>query len=287
MSVHQVAAEGFGKAAGIYEKARPSYPLEIFEFIRKELPLSSSLFYDNDAPKESSGLVVDLAAGTGKMTRMLYSNAKFKNIVAVEPVLEMREVCKKVTSELIVKDHFGCRIEVLEGMADKIPLESNSVGVLFVAQAFHWFATTSALKEIARVLKPNGFLFLVWNSMDPTQPGFKEFLQLINVEYYDGVAPQYRTEKWKEAFEQLKLEGPVFSALSHKGFQHTEKTNKELSVDRGFSISYISALPADRKQELLKKLKDIFDNHPAFKDKQDKEEFDVPYNTDVFWCQKL
>eukprot|EP01112_Ceratiomyxa_fruticulosa_P007847 TRINITY_DN2043_c0_g1_i1.p1 TRINITY_DN2043_c0_g1~~TRINITY_DN2043_c0_g1_i1.p1 ORF type:complete len:285 (+),score=62.28 TRINITY_DN2043_c0_g1_i1:120-974(+) len=284
MSVNEVAAEGFGKGANVYEKARPSYPLEIFEFIRKELPLSSSLFYDNDAPKESSGLVVDLAAGTGKMTRMLYSNAKFKNIVAVEPVLEMREVCKKVMDELIAKDHFGCRVEVLEGMADKIPLESNSVDVLFVAQAFHWFDTTSALKEMARILKPRGFLFLVWNVMDETQPGFKEFFEVTHVEFYDRKTPQYRSGRWKEAFEQLKSEGTLFSPLSHKIFPNYEKSNKEQLINRGLSTSYISALPEERKQELLKKVNEILDNHSAFKGKQD---FFIPYNTDVFWCQKL
>jgi SAM-dependent methyltransferase len=98
-------------------------------------------------------VVVDLAAGTGKLARQLVPSGA--RVVAVEPLAEMRAL-------------IPAGIEVLEGTAESIPLPDASADAVTVAQAFHWFDAEAALREIGRVLRPDGMLALVSNRRDPS-----------------------------------------------------------------------------------------------------------------------
>src|SRR5436190_13208524 len=125
-------AEAFGAAASDYERARPSYPPQAIETLKA------------DAGIGPGRRVCDLAAGTGKLTRLLVATGA--DVVAVEPVPGMREQLSEVLPE----------IEVLDGTAEAIPLDDGSLDVVTVAQAFHWFNFDEALAEIRRVLRPGG-----------------------------------------------------------------------------------------------------------------------------------
>jgi SAM-dependent methyltransferase len=129
-------ANAFGPAAGDYEAARPSYPPEAVALLERELGVGPG------------ARVCDLAAGTGKLTRLLASTGA--DVVAVEPVPGMRDQLLATTPG----------VEVLDGTAEAIPLPDGSVDVVTVAQAFHWFRFDEALAEIARVLRPGGTLLL-------------------------------------------------------------------------------------------------------------------------------
>jgi SAM-dependent methyltransferase len=99
----------------------------------------------------STASVLDLGAGTGKLTRLLVS--EFDRVVAVEPAEEMRR--------LLVAD---CPAAVaLSGSGQEIPMAGASVDAVYAAQAFHWFDDERAIAEIARVLRPGGALVLMWN----------------------------------------------------------------------------------------------------------------------------
>ena len=102
--------------------------------------------------------VVDLGAGTGKLTRSLV--ALGHRVTAVEPLPEMLDQLRAARS----------RGDRLEGGAEAIPLPAESADVVTVAQAFHWFDHGPALVEIARVLRPGGRLALVWNVRDESEP---------------------------------------------------------------------------------------------------------------------
>jgi SAM-dependent methyltransferase len=135
-------ANEFAKAASVYEGARPEFPVAAIDWLCEQLQITSGT------------RVLDLAAGTGRMTQPLY--ARTRSIVAVDPVPQMREVLHAALPE----------IEVLDGTAEAIPLPDGSVGAVVVAQAFHWFDPKPAVAEIARVLEPGGRLGLVWHSPD-------------------------------------------------------------------------------------------------------------------------
>ena len=98
-------------------------------------------------------VVVDLAAGTGKLARQLVPSGA--RVVAVEPLAEMRSL-------------IPAGIETLDGTAEAIPLPDASADAITVAQAFHWFDAEAALREIERVLQPGGLLALVSNRREPS-----------------------------------------------------------------------------------------------------------------------
>jgi SAM-dependent methyltransferase len=133
MSLHPLA-ERFAAVAGAYERGRPGYPPAVTGALAGELGLAPG------------ARVLDLAAGTGKLTRALV--AAGLDVVAVEPHAALRE---------ILVEHVGAE-RVLDGRAEEIPLEDGSVAAVTVADAFHWFDQLAALAEMRRVLVPRGGL---------------------------------------------------------------------------------------------------------------------------------
>src|SRR5688572_14697263 len=134
MPVDDVAARGFGAGAAAYEAARPGYPDQAIDLLATEVGIGA----DTD--------VCDLAAGTGKLTRRLIELGA--RVTAIEPVDAMRGQAKVAVP----------KATHLEGTAEAIPLPDASIDVVTVAQAFHWFDSVAALREIARVLRPGGRL---------------------------------------------------------------------------------------------------------------------------------
>ncbi len=129
-------ARSFGRVAREYELGRPSWPPQAIDRPARELELGA------DSP------VLDLGAGTGKLTRLLVE--RFAQVVAVEPDGAMRRL-------------IPAEAEVLAGSAEKIPLPDGSLAAFFCAESFHWFDWPRAIGEIVRVLEPGGGLVLMWN----------------------------------------------------------------------------------------------------------------------------
>ena len=129
--VHPAAATGFARSVEAYERARPDYPPEAIAWLAQELDL------------RAGRTVVDLAAGSGKLTRPLA--ALGCEVIAIEPVAEMRAA-------------IGPTARALDGTAEAMPLPDDSADVVTVGQAFHWFDGPVALAEIERVLRPGGAL---------------------------------------------------------------------------------------------------------------------------------
>lgn len=133
-------ATSFGVAAAEYDRVRPGYPAAVLSWALGDEPVR----------------VVDLGAGTGKLTRLL--SRAGHDVVAVEPDELMRR-------QLVLT--CGPEVQVLAGTGEDLPLPDASVDAVVVAQAWHWMDHTRAAAEAARVLRPGGALVLLWNIREP------------------------------------------------------------------------------------------------------------------------
>lgn len=139
MARREAPPDAFGRTAREYELGRPLWPEELIDRVIAELRLRKEM------------AVLDLGAGTGKLTRALVP--RFARVTAVEPDGEMLAVLQEVVPGA----------EALRGSAQAIPLGDGEVDAVFSAEAFHWFASDESVAEIARVLRPRGALVILWN----------------------------------------------------------------------------------------------------------------------------
>jgi ubiquinone/menaquinone biosynthesis C-methylase UbiE len=218
------ATRGFA-AAGVYERGRPDYPHAAVERIVERLDL------------RAGRTVLDLAAGTGKLTRLLVPSGA--NLIAVEPLREMR-------AEL---DRHVPGVLALAGTAERIPLTESFVDAVTVASAFHWFDTEVALREIVRVLVPGGGLALIWNARDERSP--LQFALSELVEPLRGDTPGRRSRDWRS----LLAESGLFERTERFLFENEQLVDEEGLVARVLSIGFIGALPADARAEIEERVR--------------------------------
>jgi SAM-dependent methyltransferase len=247
--VHELATIGFGRAVDEYERARPGYPPEGVAWLVDRLEI------------DGSETVLDLAAGTGKLTRQLIPTGA--SIVAVEPVAEMRA---RLELELP-------GVDVLDGTAEEIPLPDSAVDAVAVGQAFHWFASERALTEIHRVLRPGRRLGLIWNARDESVDWVARLSEII--EPHRGDVPRYVSRRWERAFATTTLFGP----LEERQFSFAHELDGETLVARVASISFVAALPAEQRERVLSDVRELAAAHPELRG---KATFPLPYRTAVF-----
>jgi ubiquinone/menaquinone biosynthesis C-methylase UbiE len=241
--VHPVAAAGFGAGAEVYERARPSYPVEAVEWLAERTGLGPGR------------TIVDVGAGTGKLTRLLPATGA--RVIAVEPVPEMRAKLLEVIPG----------VEALEGTAERLPLADSEADVVVVAQAFHWFDHERALPEIHRVLRPNGYLTLVWNMRDlenSVQAGVDALLRSVRQR-----VDSYPAGSWREALEQ----SPLFGPRDERAFRFEQWFTTADLAERVASTSFVATMNAPERDELLAQVRAVADGLP--------EPFPFPYRTEV------
>jgi SAM-dependent methyltransferase len=248
--IHDAAARGFPLATQAYEQGRPTYPSGAAERLERELHL------------KSGRVVLDLAAGTGKLTALLVGTGA--TVLAVEPVTEMREALERALPG----------VAAYAGTAEAIPLADASLDAVTVAQAFHWFRGEEALAEIHRVLRPEGGLGIVFNSRDTSVPWVARLSEIM--EPHRGDAPAQRTGAWREAFERTKL----FEPLQHVELSHVHHLTPDGVVARVASVSFIAALPEDECDQVLGHVRALVATDP---DTRDRGQIELPYRTDVYW----
>jgi SAM-dependent methyltransferase len=252
--LHEAAAQGFSGAAASYEQGRPTYPPAAVARLARELHLGVDR------------AVLDLAAGTGKLTALLVGTGA--TVVAVEPVAEMRAVLERVLPG----------VRAIPGTAEAIPLAAGSVDAVTVGQAFHWFRGDVALAEIHRVLRPGGGLGLLWNDRD-TSIGWVGRLTEI-MEPHRGDTPTYRSVAWRDPFERTTLFGP----LQHAETRHVHRLPPEDVVARVASVSFVAALPEPERQRVLAEVRNLLATDPEIRG---RAELELPYRTDVYWAKRV
>ncbi len=249
-----MAAAGFSAGATAYVEGRPDYPPELESWLAHELGLSAGK------------TALDLAAGTGKFSpRLLATGAA---VIAVEPVQAMLDQLIRQLPE----------IDARSGSAQNIPLDDASVDAVVCAQAFHWFSTPEALREIHRVLKPGGAFGLVWNVRDDSVPWVAALTPIMKP--YQGDAPRFHSQKWRDVFP---AEG--FSPLREKYFSHSHTGPPEkVIVERILSVSFMAALPPSEQGQVTEELRKVISAYPEL---AGKPQVTFPYRTLACVCNKL
>jgi SAM-dependent methyltransferase len=251
--VHPVAQQGFDDAAD-YEAARPSYPAEAVRWLRQILPL-------DDAKR-----VVDLAAGTGKLTRLLAPLTR--GLIAVEPVAGMRAVLRGAVPG----------VAMVSATAEALPLATASVDAVCVAQAFHWFDFDPATAELARVVRPGGRIALLWNARDRTVPWVDRVWAVMDrVEKH---APWRDHANWRDS-AQRPLSG--FTALEGRQFRHNHVLAPDDVVRRVASVSHVAVLPQHDRAAVLDEVRDILATDPATRG---RDAVAIPYRVDCYWAER-
>jgi SAM-dependent methyltransferase len=221
MAIRDEAQRGFQAGAAAYERGRPGYPREAIEWLRRELGL------------RRGRTVVDVGAGTGKLTRELVASGA--EVVAVEPVPAMRELLMQAVPAA----------RALDGTAEALPLGEESVDAIAVAQAFHWFDVPRALAEFHRVLRPAGRFGLIWNRRNLDQPLHREISAII--EPYHGDTPRHQRGAWRPPLESSAL----FTPVAELEVPYEQELDSEGVVDRVGSTSFVAALPEPERADVL------------------------------------
>ena len=257
--VHEVAARGFGAEAAAYDRARPSYPPDAIAWLADKLGI---------APGRQ---VIDLAAGTGKLTAPLAETGA--DLVAVEPVGSMRE---RLHERLP-------KVPVLAGVAEALPMADKSVDAVVVAQAFHWFDARRAMDEIAQVVRPGGSLGLIWNARDRSLEWVDQVWSVMDrVERH---AP-WRDDREGGGGERYPA-GPNDSNWSpwvEATFFHVHQSSHEDVIDRMRSVSHVAVLPPDRQDRVLGEIRTILAEHPQTRQ---SATVGIPYRVDVMYAKRL
>lgn len=236
----EALASTFRGIGADYDRYRPGFPEQAAAIIAPE-PVDTAL---------------DLGAGTGKFTERLIGRAT--EVIAVEPSEQMLAVLRGKLPA----------VRAIAGGAEAIPLPDDSVGVVTVAQAFHWFDRERACAEIARVLVPGGRLGLLWNSGDSAWD--RAAMQVAH--------PGLDTATGEERVEE-STQLPGFDLLRHETVHWAETISREDYMRRWLTVSSFLAAEPARRAEMVGEIEQILDESP---ETVGRETLDLRHVTEVF-----
>jgi len=220
---------------------RPGYPPAAVDWLARRLDLRPGC------------RVLDLGAGTGKLTRQLVATGA--DVVAVEPGPPMLAQLRASLP----------RVEALVGAAEAIPLPDASVDAATAGQAYHWFDPERAVPELHRVLRPGGALGLIWNWWDVRDP-----LQRRIVELTSGVAAL------ADEADEREPDSRFFTELDHEHFEWKEETTAEALVARLETTSFVLTSSPEQRDAILSEVRELAEAHGA--------RFGLSQVTDAYVC---
>jgi SAM-dependent methyltransferase len=247
--------ERFGGLASGYDQYRPDYPPEAVEFIVRHCRLTPGK------------RLVDIGCGTGISTRTMARMGL--GVIGIEPNPDMRHQAEGVQSPA------GGSPTYLDGRAEATGLPDASADVVMAAQAFHWFKAAAALAEAKRILRPGGWLILIWNEPDRNDPFTREYVRLL-AEH--SPEPAIARHVHSESGEVL-LTCPGFEQAGKFEFRHSQYLDRDGLRGRALSASY-----APREAQMRQRLGEALDG--LFKQYQRGDLVELRYLTPVFLAQK-
>jgi len=241
-------SRSFEQVADVYERARPEYPADAVAWVADELDL------------RPGRTVLDLGAGTGKLTRALVNTGA--RVVAVEPGEQMLSQLRRVVPEA----------EALHGAAEEIPLPDESIDAATMGQSFHWFRHGEALPELHRVLRRGGGIALLWNWRDQKSELQERLNGLIEPFVPAG---RNRGRAWAEPLDA----SPLFSQSEKREFRFSQRLDAQALVDRVASISFVAVAPAEWQTDLFEQVRALVTAEGGV--------VELPYVTFVYLSHKV
>ena len=246
--------ERFSSRVDDYVRYRPFYPSEILALLKKECGLTSEW------------IIADIGAGPGNLSRLFLENGN--RVLGIEPNREMREAGAKLLQTA------APNFISLIGTAERTDLGPSSIDLVCAGQAFHWFDQENAKKEFARILKPHGWVALVWNMrrIDEStfSAGYEDILRKI---------PEYEKVKADGApLEELRAffaPGEVRQAT----FPNQQVMSREAFIGRVLSSSYVPQEGTPGHEAVIAAVEALFDREST------DGEVRFVYDTEVYYGQ--
>lgn len=236
-----------------YVKFRPTYPNEVINFFHQKLGLSSQ------------SVVADVGSGTGIFSALLLKSGA--TVYGLEPNDAMRKAAENMLRSM---PNFRSQ----KATAEKTELSAHSIDIVTCAQAFHWFDQRLARSEFARILRPGGFVALIWNDRDTENSKFAEAYEILLQEF----GTDYSEVKHRNVSHSDTI-AKFFSprGFSMERFENHQELGFESLKGRLLSCSYAPNSSHPKYEAMLKKLREIFDQH------QHNGTVKVEYDAKLFW----
>jgi SAM-dependent methyltransferase len=212
-----------------YELGRPDYPVELNTLLAEQAGVGPS------------STVADVAAGTGKLTRLLALQPC--TLLAVEPMPGMRNQLRQAVPSALT----------VAGTAEQLPLRTGSVEVVTVAQAFHWFEIERASRELRRVLAPGGSLALINNTQISSEPLGGQLWRVL--QRFERFAPRPdSTRGWRARLE----DAGDFEGWTHYELRHEQVLASPAELEARFtSVSFVLLLEESERARLADAVREV------------------------------
>ena len=246
----------FSNVAVNYAESRPDYPLGAINYIIERCEL------------KGQSLLVDIGSGTGISSRAFAERGV--NVVGIEPNREMRQ---QADSAPLPSD--GQPPVYRYGTGEATGLPNEVAQVVLSAQAFHWLDGEKALSEFHRILKPEGWVVLIWNERDATDPFTSEYVRTA------GAIPDHlRFEVPQDHVGGLLLRSKLFSEGQRCEFRHSQTlTSANALVKRASAVSFATRRPQEQ-ETIAQQLQDLFRHYAA------NGVVSLKYNTQLFIARR-
>jgi SAM-dependent methyltransferase len=222
----------FSGLAQTYARHRPSYPEAAVDFIVRHCGLGPG------------SVVIDVGSGTGISARQFAGRGL--KVIGIEPNADMRRQAEAEPAPGAVPPEYR------DGRAEATGLPDGTANLVLAAQAFHWFESAAALAEFRRVLKPGGWVALIWNERDELDPFTAAYGQLIR-----ATKEATELEMKRGAAGDALLASPLFTAGQRQEFSHEQLLDDEGLLGRAFSTSY-APRDSDQAKKLAEDLRGLF-----------------------------
>jgi ubiquinone/menaquinone biosynthesis C-methylase UbiE len=245
--------ERFSNRVENYVKYRPGYPSETLNLFRSEMGLT----------KES--ILADIGSGPGISAKLFLENGN--TVYGVEPNAAMRSAAEDILKEF-------SNFKSIDGTAEATTLSDKSVDIVIAAQAFHWFDPERARAEFKRILKPGGYVALIWNERQLNSTAFLREYEKLLLKF----ATDYERVR-HENIDDVRLKAFFHSDFKKATFPNIQVFDFEGIKGRVSSSSYMPADGSTAYEPMVKELKSLFDKY------QESGKIKVFYDTNIYYTQ--